>query len=67
MMDMWLGLGVVLVVLALSYFTPRRKCGGGCQGCGSSCAGEQSRPIRQAADETNGAGPTSEICEQAGS
>ena len=35
-MDLWLGLGVVVVVLALSYFAPRRKCGG-CRSCATGC------------------------------
>ncbi len=52
-MDMWLGLGVVLVVLALGYFTPRRKCGGGCQDCSSSCQGERSSPNVQSETPTS--------------
>jgi hypothetical protein len=50
-MDVWLGVGVVVVVLALSYFTPRRKCGsggGGCQGCGSSCGQSGDRQMKKA-------------------
>ncbi|CAN5463798.1 hypothetical protein BH10PLA2_BH10PLA2_39420 [soil metagenome] len=48
-MDVWLGVGVVVVVLALSYFTPRRKCGGGgCQGCGSSCSQSGDKQMAEA-------------------
>ncbi len=39
-MDLWLGLGVVVVVLALSYFSPRRKCGG-CRSCATGCRDEE--------------------------
>lgn len=39
-MDLWLGLGIIVIVLALSYFSPRRKCGG-CRSCATDCGDDR--------------------------
>jgi hypothetical protein len=60
-MDMWLGLVVVLIVVVLSYFTPRRKCAGSCQDCGSSCNAGRSDQAGQPADQISETKSTSAI------